>query len=369
MKVLFLMPRFHTNMGPFAQGLVSRGVQVKAFVVGAGTTESPPDGVEVQLLRPAAWQPLIRSSSRAADDFALFATKVIPSVKDLFRHLRAYSPDYVVCRGLTPAYILCALPYIVLFSKLVVYTQGPRDRTWSVRKWISNTLVLGICQGRWFTPVERRGRVRPPQWTDQRIHLIPFSMEPCPGADERTWDLEFPRLLAVGKLTPRKNHRLLIACLAKLPPEFRLTIIGECSNEDHKEHRAELLALCESLGVSDRCVVLTNVPHRAMTTHYFSHDLFMMISSNEPASVSQLEAMAHGLGVIVSQDNGTATYVVEDANGMHCEPTVPSILACLNVVSQRRELLAIWGRSSARLVTERHSPEVTTSRFLRMLQR
>ena len=52
-----------------------------------------------------------------------------------------------------------------------------------------------------------------------------------------------------------------------------------------------------------------------MSREYEKADLFVLPSTLEPASISQLEAMAFSVPVICSDTNGSACYVEEGRNG------------------------------------------------------
>lgn len=71
-----------------------------------------------------------------------------------------------------------------------------------------------------------------------------------------------------------------------------------------KEHRLEAVA-----------TVKTNVARRDMEREYLEADLYVIPSTLEMASVSQLEAMSYALPVIVSDTNGTACYVEDGVTG------------------------------------------------------
>ena len=52
-----------------------------------------------------------------------------------------------------------------------------------------------------------------------------------------------------------------------------------------------------------------------MKEYYRCADLFVLPSTGEPASISQLEAMAYSLPVVCSDKNGTACVVEDGING------------------------------------------------------
>lgn len=366
-RVLFMAPRFHTNLLPFLQGLVKASVSLKMIVVGQGATEEH-DDIPLEQLKMARFQPFLALGQRNKSDFSRFAIRVVPDVFQLYRLLKDFSPDYVVVRGLTPIYILCSLPYIILGSRLVLYTQGARCRTWSLSRWLINTCLLLLSNSRWYTPVDRRGGDQAGLWCDDRIHWIPFAMSVCPEAERRSWNTGSPRMLVIGKYERRKNHHLLIGLLSRLPVSVCLTIVGELTTSDHQDYFDSLVALASDLGVANRVTFLVNRPHCEMKDLYLSHDLFVMASEREPASVSQLEAMAHGLGVIIARDNGTAHYVEDKVNGATCDSTESSIFAAISMALDSPENLSRWGTNSLGLISERHAPAVIVDKFMKCLR-
>ena len=67
--------------------------------------------------------------------------------------------------------------------------------------------------------------------------------------------------------------------------------------------------------LQDNIRLLKNLTREEMDREYAEADLFVIPSTLEPASISQLEAMAFSLPVICSDTNGTACYVKEGHNG------------------------------------------------------
>ena len=61
--------------------------------------------------------------------------------------------------------------------------------------------------------------------------------------------------------------------------------------------------------------ILTNVPRNVTDHYYMEADVFVIPSTREMASVSQLEAMSFSLPVICSDTNGTSCYVEEGKTG------------------------------------------------------
>ena len=125
------------------------------------------------------------------------------------------------------------------------------------------------------------------------------------------------RLLTVGKYYKRKNHNLLINALSQLngDNDFHLTIVGEVSNENHDIFFSEIKDLVKSKQMNNKIDFITNVPFNKMKSIYKSNDLFILPATDEPASISILEAMGYGLPVICSDSCGTKNYIKNNYNG------------------------------------------------------
>jgi 1,2-diacylglycerol 3-alpha-glucosyltransferase len=108
--------------------------------------------------------------------------------------------------------------------------------------------------------------------------------------------------------------------------------------------------VAREVGVGDRVALRPNCRFDEVREAYRTHDLFIMASYRESASVAQVEAMAHGLPVVCCRDNGSAHYVAPGVNGVHVEPSVESLEAGLAFFLARPERLEEFGRNSVRLL-------------------
>jgi glycosyltransferase involved in cell wall biosynthesis len=122
----------------------------------------------------------------------------------------------------------------------------------------------------------------------------------------------------VGKYERRKNLKLLLEVfieLKKMYVDIQLIIVGSSGNNTRDEHYNELTELINKYNLAASIELHKNVANSEMVKLYSKANLFVLPSINEPASVSQLEAMSYGLGVICSVDNGTASYIKNAING------------------------------------------------------
>ena len=114
------------------------------------------------------------------------------------------------------------------------------------------------------------------------------------------------RLLSIGRLIPKKNHRLLVEALAPLRElSWQLTIVGE--EEAPSWLRGELEQAVADAGLSDR----VHLPGYASDPlpFYAEADLFLLPSLWEGFGLVAVEAMAAGLPVLASEVPGLAEVV------------------------------------------------------------
>jgi glycosyltransferase involved in cell wall biosynthesis len=183
-----------------------------------------------------------------------------------------------------------------------------------------------------------------PLKTDSRVNFIPF-FKYC---NDRRDDSDYDRLrfIAIGKFEPRKNHLLAVrAFAAAAPPPSTLTLIGEVTSDQHKDSLKEVEREIDRLSIEGRTSIYTNLTPSEVKSHLAKHNVCLMVSRNELASISQIEAMASGLAVICTTDNGTAHYI-DDTCGLHCEPNISSIADAIAKYANSKDLAKIHGRNA-----------------------
>ena len=125
-----------------------------------------------------------------------------------------------------------------------------------------------------------------------------------PGTDKPTLAGETKsqgqlRLLAVGTITPRKGHLLLVEALAELRDyNWRLTCIG--SLERDPAAAAALRRAIEIQRLGDRVALIGERSPELLSAAYRDADLFVLPSYHEGYGMVYAEALAHGLPVIAT---------------------------------------------------------------------
>ena len=129
---------------------------------------------------------------------------------------------------------------------------------------------------------------------------------------------EAAALLAIGSLTPRKGHGILIEALAGLAHlPWRLTIIG--SPDRDPACAAQLRASIAAHGLCERVTLAGEAPEEALGAAYGSADLFVLPSLYEGYGMVLGEAMARGLPMVTTT-GGAAAQTVPDAAALKVPP-------------------------------------------------
>ncbi len=138
-----------------------------------------------------------------------------------------------------------------------------------------------------------------------------------------------PVIATMGRLSARKGMHVLIEAFARLKqgpfPTARLVIAGACfpGNERYTRHLHDLVA---HHNIEDAVTFTShlNEPDRL----YAAADLFCLPTTRpEGFGLVVLEALAHGLPVVVSDHGGALDFVEEGRHGRFAEPGDPASVA------------------------------------------
>ena len=376
MKIIYVAPRFHTNQVPIMKGWLESGDEVRFISQYAGGTEDY-SVVEPTILGYSfvfrvilffykKWQQL-RGRYRENDYNFQAKFGLLPRRK-FQKIVKEFQPDMVIIRDRSLYNI--AITGICKNKNIccILYTQTPlwesvNEKNDIVRRYFrSHTPMLRM------TPVlgeaKKEGTI-----VKEGSFYIPFVIEPEMDYRERIYSMDKPiRLLDVGKYEKRKHHEYLLelALEHKDKQDIHVTIVGEAVTKEQLTFLNKLQMFVQENGIEEMITFRKNLTREEVGEEYKAADLFLLPSTGEFASVSQLEAMAYSLPVVVSSTNGTACYVEQSGNGYIFEDnSYEDFKRCAELLLDRKRIAAM-GKRSYELVEERYSFPQYKEAVLRM---
>jgi glycosyltransferase involved in cell wall biosynthesis len=194
------------------------------------------------------------------------------------------------------------------------------------------------------------------------------TVEPC---------FDPPAIGTLGRLIPFKGHEHIIAAAAMLSEEFptlRVVLAGD-SSPDFPNHPAELRAMAERLGISDRVDFLG---FRADVVEVLKR-LTVFVSATyqdeagfgfEGLSGAMLEAGWSGLPVVATDGGGSPEGIIDGVTGRLVAPADPAAMARgIAPYLRDREMAHRAGRAGAAFTREHFAPGVASARLFDALGR
>jgi glycosyltransferase involved in cell wall biosynthesis len=154
------------------------------------------------------------------------------------------------------------------------------------------------------------------------------------------------RILAAGRLVPRKGFDDLIRALGLLP-EAELVVLGDADSPSTKPEARRLLDLADQVGVADRVRLPGAAAPAQMPQWYRSADVVACTPWYEPFGLTPLEAMACGVPVVTYAVGGLQESVVDGLTGLQVPPgDVSALAAALHRVCAEPALRERLGRAA-----------------------
>lgn len=370
MKILFILPRYHTNQYFWTKTLQDKGHEVHYLVA-----EKVPALENYALAEPLVvkHKPLPEWLQRLFKWYMnTFVGKVrdqflsLPDREDLRGQIERIKPDLVVIREVS--YPLSFFAYL-LCNKLGIptirYTQYPLEFR---ERWLTRLFeFLKIVPNVSITParIKRGNRLNP----ETGAYYVPLITDfPFDSASKDYAPEGVVRILFVGKFVSlRKNHLLLLDALNQIKNRlnFKLLMVGGDGNADPK-YLALIKKHIELYGLQYKVELLSNVPHGEMGELYAKTDLFVLPSANEAFSISPIEAMNYAVPVIITDTNGALHAVENGENGYIVRTNDTADLAeKILLTAGNRETLSKMGQNAFAYHQREHSPELMYECFMR----
>lgn len=320
MKFLYVAPRYHTNQMDIMKGLIEHGHEV-CFISHYTAIIEDYSHVEPIVL---GYSPLyrlfdflyVRVIHRKDPTAIVFKIQHgFPPIRKLRKMIYAFQPDIVILRERS-VYSMAA--YRICKKKgypCILYNQNP---LWSepVKTDLAHRMVGKMSPKLRMTPVI--GAKKQGTSIKENDYFVPFVIEPQKATQERNYfDNDTVHILCIGKYEIRKHHLMLLQAAEQLRSKYKIhvTLVGEATGHFQKEYCEQVRNYVREHHMEDVAAVKTNIPRSEMEQEYLAADVYVIPSTLEMASVSQLEAMSYSLPVICSDTNGTACYVEDGVTG------------------------------------------------------
>ena len=167
----------------------------------------------------------------------------------------------------------------------------------------------------------------------------------------------------ISSLTPEKNHRVVVNCLAHLHHvNFKLLIVGD------GPEKSSLQSLVKERGLQ-QYVIFTgsqeNIPEILSII-----DVYLLPSFAEGLPISLLEAMAAGKAVIASRVGEIPNILKHKENGFLINPNdMNALKVWLEYLLKRRDLIPLVGLRARRTVETNYSSNSMARNYCSLYQR
>jgi glycosyltransferase involved in cell wall biosynthesis len=254
--------------------------------------------------------------------------------------VRATAPDLILSHGQRPARLLArvAPPGTVL----AVCVHKPAFD-------VETTRTHYVCVGKHLAELAAARGV-----PAERVHVVPNAVKPPTVlATPFSNTGRPPRIVAAGRLHPKKGFDVLVAALALLRDQGQAF---DCEIAGEGDERARLEGLIAQHGLGDRVRLVgwrDDVPAFLATG-----DVFAFPSHQEGFPLVLLEAMAVGLPVVSSAISGPVEMIADGVDGALVPPGDPAALAqaLAGVIAAPQKARALGAAARAKVLAD-YGPE------------
>lgn len=361
MKVMYIAPRFHTNQSAVVKGWIDRGDEVLFISYYTAIIE------DYSSIKPMVlgFSPIYKLIDKLyvdvihRNDLSALTFKIkhgFPPIFKLKRVIGNWKPDIIIMRDRTLYTIASYL--LGRKSKCILYNQNP---LWDkmLAEDMAHKIVGRLTPQYRMTPV--LGEPAPNKMITEHSYYIPLVVEPqCSPEQKKYFKDNKIHILCIGKFETRKNHKMLMEAVAQIKQEteekIELTVIGEATNRHQIQFMGEVEDFIKDHQYQEFVTLLTNVPRNVTNDYYACTDIFVIPSTREMASVSQLEAMSFSIPVICSDTNGTSCYVEEGKTGyIFKDCDVEDLKRKLKILVSDRENIMKMGSDAYHSVLEKYT--------------
>jgi glycosyltransferase involved in cell wall biosynthesis len=300
--VLFVTPRFHSNMAPFERAINLHGGVAHYLVERRGPSESVPRGQKI----------LLPLDSRTPERLGRLLDELAPSLVVM----RSFD---LRTRQLWRISQTRGIP-------CVTYDQGPIRIGFSAgftnpiktSRFVASYFrrMVAVPEYRRISPVEKWGRGV--SFSLPRSYYVAHPMEPGAISKANLASNSLSVIVVAKHGQKRKRVRWLLKLQRASEVRFELLLVGAAPEDADRAryHRGTMRAVRDSQNQGHSVSVLSNLSRTKLRALYGRADILVLPSKREPFAISPLEAMSFGLPVVVASDGGASSYVKNNSTGL-----------------------------------------------------
>ena len=301
-RVMFIVPRYHTNLVGSVKALKESGHEVLILAAYQDMIEDHSQIKPIILPQSIISRFMVHLFGSGGGDNAYYFPSFLATLNVLIK----FRPDLVIVRNPRRIAALYGFAAAKLLGCRVLFYTLSRFDLWSNRSKLLVSWFMSIFSTAWYSPLMVD---LDKQFEEEGFFFLPFAVEGRPNG----LGMGMPaRVLMVGKYRlTRKNHDVFIESIVKVRKKIpvKALIVGEVVDKLGELNFIRLRQKIEKLGASEYINLQRNVDHSLMVNIYADSDLFVLPSSREPAGVSVLEAISNGVPAICSSTCGIRTYI------------------------------------------------------------
>ncbi len=365
MKVLHVIPSLSAARGgpAFALRLLAAGLAAEGVTVDvAATDDDGPDGhLDVPRGKGIKEGGVLCFYFRRQTRFYSFSW---PLTAWLHRHVRDYDLIHIHALFSYPSTVAAWLarrarvPYVIrplgTLSQWGLKSRRPFLKRFSMA-FVERPLLSASCAVHATSQQEREEALA--ACPECRTFVVPNPVES--PAEIRRVPRGSGAIVFLSRIDPKKGLEVLLEAFDRVAlrlPQARLVIAGSGDGR----YVESIRQLAAHLKAGDRITFAGNVGSDRKRELFAEADLFVLPSYSENFGIAVVEAMAHGVPVLISTHVGIHREVTEANAGRAAEVSASLFAEEICAMFSDTEALATMGRNGRKLAAERYSPDVVS---------
>lgn len=334
MKILIILPRFHTNYVGAIKVLKKNGHDVKLLVYNFGFTENYSD-IKPHYIKENITTKIInfffeiKLNKYYLPDFVIF--------KNLIKN---FSPDTIIIRPYNKLFSLYLIFLRLFFNfQLIFYNQTNEDKLHKFNfsfKFLQFYLINKILKIKIYSPILSNIK----KLYFKKIYFLPFVSKI--SFSKKKKNSKNNHFLMIGKFVKKKNYEMFINSIVNINKKYNIqaTIIGEVSTKEHRNEYTRVNNLIKKYNLKKKIKIYKNINHKNIFNYFKTSDFFVLPTSGDLAPITVIEALGHGCIVLCSNTCGTKNYIKKGFNGYIFEDNNQKSLekSMLKLIKQRKKL-------------------------------